>query len=55
MLDNQEQAQVEQLSQRIQELEEENARLKQLIIKLKNQRTRGEGRMSTPLREALRE
>ncbi|MFD0617567.1 MULTISPECIES: hypothetical protein [Paenibacillus] len=55
MLDNHEQAQVEELNQRIQELEEENARLKQLVIKLKNQRSRGEGRMSTPLREALRE
>ncbi|WP_193726554.1 hypothetical protein [Paenibacillus guangzhouensis] len=54
-MDNQEQAQVEKLKERVMELEAENARLKQLIIKLKNQRSKGEGRMSTPLREALRE
>ena len=45
----------QQQEERIRELEEENARLKQLILKLRKQSGAGTQSMSTKLREALRE
>jgi uncharacterized small protein (DUF1192 family) len=52
---NEIQQQEQDLKERIRELEAENARLKQLILKLKGQRSAANGNMSTMLREALRE
>lgn len=45
----------QELQERIRELEDENARLKKLILKLKGQRSSDSSNMSTMLREALRE
>lgn len=55
MSENQDQQAQHELKERIKELEAENARLKQLILKLKQQRGGQKGNMSTPLREALYE